>query len=361
MISRRTLLAAGGAVALAGAVGYGLWPHMGRYESTAARQRALLAATPARTDYLRMATLAANGHNTQPWRFALRNQGITLFPDFNRRTVVVDPDDHHLFVSLGCAAENLAIAVRASGRSAEITFHDDADPRVEVTFGSASPTDEALYQAIPLRQSTRSLYDGTKVSTEDIALLHSAARQDGVNVLILTDPVQRQRVIDFVVEGNSDQMDDPAFIAELKTWLRFTPNQALETMDGLFAAASGNPVLPAWLARRMFTRFFTKEAENDKYARQIASSAGIAVFVGDRADRTHWINVGRSFQRFALQATALGIRNAHINQPLEVPAVRPAFAQWLGVPDQRPDLMVRFGRAPALPMSLRRPVDQVFA
>jgi hypothetical protein len=85
------------------------------------------------------------------------------------------------------------------------------------------------------------------------------------------------------------------------------------------------------------------------------------VFIGDQADPSHWIRVGRSFERFALQATALGIRNAHINQPIEVPSVRPEFARWLGMPDVRPDLVVRFGRAPALPMSFRRPVEDVIA
>ena len=358
-MSRRTLLATGGAAALAGSVGYGLWPRMGSYEREVARQRALLAATPAMTDFVRMATLAANGHNTQPWRFALGTQGISLSPDYTRRTAVVDRDDHHLFVSLGCAAENLAIAARASGRSADIMIPDSVDPRIEVALGRAPATDEVLYQAIPLRQSTRSVYDGGQVSAADIALLETAARHEGVAVMFLTDPADRAAVTDFVVQGNSAQMDDPAFVAELKAWLRFTPDQAMDTMDGLFAGSSGNPVVPAWIARRMFSRFFTKDAENDKYARQIASSAGIAVFIGDRADPAHWINVGRSFQRFALQATALGIRNAHLNQPIEVGSLRPEFARWLGMPDQRPDLIVRFGRAPALPMSLRRPVDQV--
>jgi hypothetical protein len=42
-----------------------------------------------------------------------------------------------------------------------------------------------------------------------------------------------------------------------------------------------------------------------------------------------------------------------------VPAVREAFARWLGAPGARPDLVVRFGYAPPLPMSLRRPVAAV--
>ena len=109
----------------------------------------------------------------------------------------------------------------------------------------------------------------------------------------------------------------------------------------------------------MFGLFFKPKAENDKYAKQLRSSAGVAVFVGQVADKAHWIDVGRAYERFALQAAALGIRNAHVNQPVEVASIRPQFAGHLGIGTQRPDLVVRFGRGPKLPASLRRPVPAV--
>jgi hypothetical protein len=71
------------------------------------------------------------------------------------------------------------------------------------------------------------------------------------------------------------------------------------------------------------------------------------------------VEVGRCYERFALQACALGIRNAFLNQPVEVAALRLPFAAALGLKGQRPDLVVRFGRGPLLPRSLRRPVDSV--
>ena len=63
---------------------------------------------------------------------------------------------------------------------------------------------------------------------------------------------------------------------------------------------------------------------------------------------------------FALQATALGIRNAFLNQPVEVTKLRPKFAKSLGLDeDSRPDLIVRFGKGPEMPRSLRRPLEEV--
>jgi hypothetical protein len=234
-------------------------------------------------------------------------------------------------------------------------------PQIGISLSSAQPGGQELYQAIPLRQSIRSAYDGQPISPADMALLETAARQEGVSVQLLTEAADRDAILDFVIQGNSAQMDDPAFVQELAAWLRFSPARAVETGDGLFGACSGNPVVPEWIGVRMFGMFFSKASENDKYRDHIRSSAGIAVFVGDRADPEHWIKVGRSFQRFALQATALGICTAHVNQPVEVPSVRPEFARWLGAPDARPDLVIRFGRAPAMPMSLRRPVSMVLA
>lgn len=332
---------------------------MGEYADAAARLRAPLPADPDMKELVRFATLAANGHNTQPWRFALRKSAISILPDFSRRTPAVDPDDHHLFVSLGCAAENLLIAGGAHGRPGMVDFNANGDGRIEIDLTSAPAKASDLHAAIPDRQSTRSEFDGRSVSTDDLRRLEKAAESEGVALIIVTEERQRKTVLDYVVEGNSAQIDDPDFVRELRDSIRFNASEAMQTGDGLFTASSGNPTMPGWLGRRLFGLFFRKGSENEKYAKQLRTSAGVAVFVGDREDKDHWIRVGRSFQRFALQATALGIRHAHINQPVEVPSVRAAFADWLGTDGRRPDLVIRFGHAPPMPMSMRRPVADV--
>jgi nitroreductase len=331
-------------------------PGTDEYAARTASLRAALAATPALPELVRYATLAANGHNTQPWRFRVRAGGLRVLPDFTRRTPVVDPDDHHLYVSLGCTVENLLIAAAARGQAGAAAPSADG---VDIDLVPAAAREDDLFAAIPQRQSTRSVYDGRAVPAAALGELEAAARFDGVSLRLVTDRGQLGQVLDFVIAGNSAQMDDPAFVAELLRWIRFSPAEALATGDGLYAASSGNPTLPGWLGRRLFPLVFRKAAENDRYATQLRSSAGVAIFTGDRAEPDHWIRVGQAFQRFALKATALGLRHAHVNQPVEVPAVRQDLARWLGAPEARPDLVVRFGYAPPMPMSLRRPVDAV--
>ena len=314
-----------------------------------------------------MATLAPSSHNTQCWKFALDDNAITIRPDLSRRCPAVDPDDHHMFVSLGCAAENLVQAALAHGLTAEPRFDVSRDaiivpltPLSLLLPLSATPTQASpLFNAIAARQCTRGDYDGQPLSNEELRLLERAGTSSGVRLLLLTDRPAMERVLDYVVQGNIAQMADAAFVKELKGWIRFNGKDAVRTRDGLYSGASGNPSIPAWVGELAFGWFFTPKAENEKYTRQIRSSAGIAVFVGLAADKANWVEVGRSYERFALQATALGIRNAFLNQPVEVPAVRSPFADAMGLAGQRPDLVVRFGRGPTLPRSLRRPVQAV--
>jgi nitroreductase len=334
---------------------------MENYAARVAAARAQLSERPDLLDLVRYATLAANGHNTQPWRFRPAEGRIAIIPDFARRTSVVDPDDHHLFASLGCAAENLAIAVAARGRRGDLRFDLSGNGTVVFEFGAGPREHSVLFEAIPERQSTRAEYDGRAVATADLEALAAAGRIPGVDLILVSDRRQVERVLDLVVAGNTAQMADPAFVHELKRWLRFNPRQALETGDGLFSAASGNPTAPAWLGGLLFDLLFRATTENDKYARQLRSSAGVAIFVSERDDKDHWVRAGRACQRFALQATALGLRHAFVNQPVEVAALRPQLASLVGMSDRRPDMVMRFGHGPRLPFSPRRPVEAVLA
>ncbi len=363
MVTRRDMVIGGG-VALLGLGGAALAARrqmgsMAEYETAVAAQRAAVAMPAAMRDLIRYATMAPNGHNTQAWRFQPKTGEIAILPDFSRRTPVVDPEDHHVFVSLGAAAETLAIASAVSGQVGEISFDPAADGAVRLHFAAGKGGERALFDAIPHRQSTRADYDGSVVSAADLTLLAAAAVVPGVDLMLVTDRAKMNKIADLVIMGNTTQIGDKAFVVELKQWLRFSPKRALATGDGLFSAASGNPALPDWLGPVLFDMVYTVKAETKKYTGQIATSAGLAVFAGAAANPEHWVQVGRACQRFALQATALGLKCSFLNQPVEVPGLRADLAGLIGLPGRRPDIVMRFGRGAALPFAARRPVAAV--
>lgn len=360
-MKRRNLILGGSALAIAGIGAYAATGGPS-YDDAAAR---IWTAKPREQfdalGYLvHHATLAANSHNTQPWLFSGNAGRVIIRPDPSRATPVADPDNHHLFASLGAAAENLVLAAAADGRSAEVGFDPGAGGqiRIDLIETGASPRDP-LFDAITERQCTRSTYSGREVPVADLAMLEAAARVEGCEVLLITQRPQIDAILEMITAANAAQIADPHFVSELKSWLRFNAAHAIRTGDGLFSGCSGNPTLPSWLGGIAFGMAFTAKAENAKIASQVGSSAGLAVFVSGGDDPAHWMRAGRSYQRFALAATSLGIRHAFLNQPLEVTAFRPELAAFLGIGQQRPDLLVRFGYAEPMPRSLRRPVSDV--
>jgi len=69
---------------------YAPWLDYDQQVVTTVRPLAKEAVMPERMqDLVRYATLAANGHNTQPWKFAIRGTAIEIHPDTSRELKVV--------------------------------------------------------------------------------------------------------------------------------------------------------------------------------------------------------------------------------------------------------------------------------
>ena len=362
MVSRRTVLIGSGLIAGGVGAGYLGWPgeDPAYGNAVAANRRAMTDAGGSginAAELVRFATLAANSHNTQPWLFNAQGTAIRIRPDVSRRCPIVDPEDRHLVASLGCATENLVLAAAASGLNATVEF-ENSERTATISLERSQQQSSPAFRAINKRQSTRAPFDPAPIPAEDQRAMKEAIAKPGVRARFLTARRELDQLRDFVVLGNTAQCQDPAFVDELRHWVRFNQTHAAETGDGLYAGASGNPALPRWLGRAVFPYVFTAGAENPKYVAQIDGSAGALILYAETDEPAGWYNVGRASQRFQLEATARDIRTSFVNQPVEVADVRSQFSTWLG-DGMRPALILRFGRGKTVPYSLRRPASAV--
>ena len=90
-------------------------------------------------DLIRQATKAPSGHNAQPWLFRIKTDGIEIYADTTRRLPVVDPHDRELFVSLGCAVENLCIAATTKGYEPKVDIAENGKIFVALEKKKMSP------------------------------------------------------------------------------------------------------------------------------------------------------------------------------------------------------------------------------
>ena len=246
---------------------------------------------------------------------------------------------------------------RVSGFSPEVTYPDLTD-LIHVALTPNAPQSDQLFDAVSIRQNTRSEFDGQSIKTAEFDQVQALPLEPGVSSHFITTPSGMEMALEYVNQGNLSQYADPALIDELIFWLRFNKKEALFTMDGLYSRCSENPEVPRWLGQ-IFIGGTRPKQQADVDAKKLRSSSALVVIASELDDKTSWVHTCQVYERLALKTTSLGIKSAFLNQPIEVAKIRSQFQSAVGLDTFVPQLLVRLGYAEALPRSLRRPVEEV--
>lgn len=303
---------------------------------------------------------APSGHNTQPWKFEYIDNCIIIHPDFSRALPVVDSDNHALYISLGCALENLIIAASQKGYKSVVQYPEE--PRngltVQLEKSNAVPADD-LFNFISERQVNRSKYSKRKISDDTLQKLHSSFSFEGISLTLLNGSEEFERIIPLIIEGNNLQFENKQFVNELTSWFRYSKSEAEKTKDGLWTAAMGLPNMGKLIGNFVMQTFVSPNSEAKRLKKILEHTQGLAIFSADENEVESWIKTGRAFQRFGLTATKYGISHAHLNMPCEELKVRSKLAKELKMEKKHPLLLIRYGEADPMPYSYRRNIEDV--
>lgn len=305
---------------------------------------------------------APSGHNTQPWLFSIRENEIHIHPDFTRALPVVDSDNHALYISLGCAAENIAIAANKYRLGADVSIEEVGydHPFIKISLIADDPIQEdELVKYINQRQSTRNEYSDKQVPEHDLDALKKSFDFKDIDMLTFTNRDELKDLEPLIIEGSNLQFQNKRFVEELVDWFRFSKTEAEEKSDGLWTQCMGLPNMPRFIGNIVMKYFVSAKSEAKRWKKLIGASAGFALFVVHKNDVAHWIRLGRAFQRFGLTATKLGISHAHVNMPCEELEVRQKFVKKFNLGSKHPLLLIRVGYSEKMPYSLRRNTAKV--
>ena len=307
------------------------------------------------------AVKAPSGHNTQPWKFRQNESAVEVYPDFDRRLPVVDPDDRELFVSLGCAVENLCLAAQTKGYKSAVSVGDTGVVTVSL-MEKVDVKPNPLFNQIDARQTNRSVYTGEEIALDVLKKLQSIRSEKGISVHYYARQTKQFNDIEqYVLQGNTNQMQNEAFKAELKSWMRFNKKHQDQTLDGLSYAVFGAPNVPRWMAEPIMAMAINAKTQNKADREKIASASHLVLFMTRENSRREWVNLGRTLQRFLLTATELGIAHAYLNQPNEQPEIAAEMAKTLDLDGEYPTVLLRVGYGEQQAYSKRRPIGDVIA
>jgi len=308
------------------------------------------------------AVKAPSGHNTQPWKFENTKNGIRIHPDFSRRLSVVDAENRELYISLGCALENIQIAATRKGYHCMVKYPETNRECIDINFDKAetdNPAPDKLFNYISERQVTKCKYDKKPIPDEHIKMLRANNFSNTVDMQLFDGRKSFEQIIPFIIEANELQFNSREFINELVNWCRFSKKDARAKKDGIWSATMGMPQFGKKLGSLIMKNLMSAKSETNRLNKLMNHTAGILVFTTIQNNAEAWVKTGQAYQQFALVSTMLKIRHAHLNMPCEEPEISKKLAKQLNKPDEHPQLLVRYGYAKKMPYSHRRPKEEV--
>ena len=316
---------------------------------------------------LRYALLASSFYNTQPWQFEINDKAdeIYIYADSSRWLKVADPDKRELYISLGCALENLLITIDYFGfghRSvAYFPEGEKNEQAVRIRLGVASestvPRPKHLFSAISHRDTfINNDFKNKPVSGVDLQSTlgfvseHVYVDTDmtyRVEVETIDDLEYKNELVRFVHDSDIILFSDPEFRNELTD---------LESVSQNY-----NPWLSEEL-KSLNTDMETGSKIGQKESEIIANAPLFGVLTSNVDNPTSAVKVGQVFERIALEASLHGIGIYPIFQMLEIPEMKMSLEEML--PDLKgiPQLVFAMGyveQEPKMQMTPRLPLEKV--
>jgi nitroreductase len=303
---------------------------------------------------LRYAHLAPSTYNSQPWKFRLHLNQIWVYADTSRWLKIADSDKREMYLSLGCAIENLQIAADHYSFKSQIKyFPDPLQPELVAIFdlygreSDAQLTDAAMMQAISSRRTCRGKYQREPLQAGHWAIIESCD-SDGIHLLNSRQmPRLREKIAELAPLAYQVLYSDRAYLKERK--LSFIYRQAnLQGLKALLRKAT-----PVFLMGNPGKRFGKHDQD------LIQSAPGVVVLCTQQDNPEMQVKAGRVFQRVSLIASSLGIGTQPHSQILELPELRSELREHLRRPIH-PSMIFRLGyyRRKSRPTP-RRPLEDV--
>ena len=284
---------------------------------------------------LRYAILAPSSHNSQPWRFRVSGNEVDIGADESRWLDAADPTKRELYISVGCAIENLCVAAERFELEPRVEYHGgtDTDTVATVTFREDSEPSTLrppeLFDAITNRSTSHDPFDDRTLDTAVRDELGGVVVEEDVTLHLVDDPETKGAISELQAEADRLQMDDPEYRKELGHWI------------GL--GALGSSWLMARIGQAVVTHLDLGDREAAKNSKLIQSAPVVAVLTTESDDPAAQVRTGQAFERIALLASTEGVAVHPMSQTLERPGMRERLEHLLPDEAGRPQHLFRLG------------------
>lgn len=295
--------------------------------------------------FLRYAVLAPSAHNTQPWRFGVRGNVLSVFRDDNYTLKAGDPTLRQTYLGIGACIENFCISAEHWGYQAQIRFTSfltSENPVAVIALSQKSVTKSTLFSSIVERHTNRGPYDSQKLPS-----LKKLSREKALGCaqsMIISDDDTKRTVADLVGQAMDIGLSMNAMKEELS---HFVHSRARPSKTGMVIESMLKTEVK-WGSKNLQPRQMIQNLsgleQGQSWREKFRHSPAICCISSKLDGPTAWIDAGRLLQRTLLNAVSLGLSHDICAAPIEIPTIWPALRILTGS-SSRPQALFRIGYA----------------
>lgn len=292
------------------------------------------------------AAAAPSAHNSQPWEWELDDDVLVIRRSIERTLGVGDPTTRQATISIGIFVEHLVVGSAAQRIAVHVDSVADRVSDLEharlTLRGDSNHEDLATARrasAVPLRHTFRGMFEDEEVPSDWIREVASnAGAGTGVVSTVLSGEAKRE-VAALVGESTRTSLQLPAMVRELADFM-VLPNS--DSRRGMEVQDSD------WL------QHLDVESEARFAEEKFGLAPAVVVLSTEHDGPSAWLDVGRVASRILLDCANEGLSHCISAGPVEIPTAIDRV-RALTAPGLRPQMIIRFGRAPRGPaLSARR-------
>lgn len=311
---------------------------------------------------LQYAILAPSTHNSQPWLFKIKpgsNSSIVATGDIGKagrgllpgkpdsieiysdpvvQIKEADPKGRDLYISLGCAIENMAIAAKYLGIFKNLVYRIGEAPTLIAEIfledkGTKNESYQRIFEVIPKRVNARGLFTPVTIPPGTFQNLTTISKEYGDGKLTLhfiTDKEDTKKIAELTAEGLKIAYKSPSFRKEMSQWIH---NSLTRKKDGIPGYSLKMPFLISFIFPYLVRMFdIGKKLASLNYI-SLSSAPTIAIITSKDETREEWLETGRLAERLMLEVQSRGLQTSIFVASLEVGDLYKEVQKILGTTD----------------------------
>lgn len=304
---------------------------------------------------LNFAILAPSTHNIQPWLFKIKENSCEVYSDPKLKIPNADPEGRDLYISIGCAIENLIIASNYFNVFDSVVYNQSEERNfiAEVKFKNLDQENllndnfYELVQSILNRINARGLFKNENISNTVVEsvrenfLFETSYELEKFDVKYIDNKEKISKIGDLTGEGIRFAYKEKNFRNEMSKWLR---NSFTFKKDGLPGYSLRMPFLISFFFSILVkhVNIGKKLAELNK--KSIKSAPLICIISSDQENKKFtWLKIGRLSERLMLEFNKRGYNTSIFVAAIEMGDLYKKLQNLIGT-SKRPQFLFAIGK-----------------